>query len=193
MRKFPAILAVVGSAVLAVLLPVIGFAGQTDLSQSTNGSLSSANARDGACNLNDADDIEYLIFWDGYNSIDDFVAKLGITGDGVTRQLGFGAIIPVWVPDKSYIIQAIKEGFDTAKRTNVAVHFNADDHIGWDKRPDLWNWYDLAGKGYNPDNRKNVEWYDWEGLPISGDTSPPREFPRRRRTCATTVRLFSVR
>ena len=36
-------------------------------------------------------------FWDGYNSIDDFVAKLGTTGDGTTRQLGFGAIIPVWV------------------------------------------------------------------------------------------------
>ena len=148
---------------LAVLLPVFGFLGAPDLSQSAaNRFSSSAIPQDGTCSVND-DDIEYLVFWDGYNSIDDFVAKLGTTGDGTTRQLGFGAIIPVWVPDESYIVQAIKQAFDTARRTNVAVHFNVDDHIGWDKRPDLWNWYDPAKRGYNPDNRKNVEWYDWEG------------------------------
>ena len=148
---------------LAVLVPVFGFLGAPDLSQSAgNRFSSSAIPQNGTCSV-DGDDIEYLVFWDGYNSIDDFVAKLGTTGDGTTRQLGFGAIIPVWVPDESYIVQAIKQAFDTARRTNVAVHFNVDDHIGWDKRSDLWNWYDPAKRGYNPDNRKNVEWYDWEG------------------------------
>ena len=63
------------------------------------------------------------------------------------------------------IAEAIKRAFDTAKRTNVAAHFIVDDHIGWDERPDLWNWYDPAKPGYNPDNKKNVEWYDWEGTP----------------------------
>jgi hypothetical protein len=151
---------------LAGFLAVVGFFGPADLS------LSSATASSStACSANDADDIEYLIFWpplpgatpDSYGSIDDFAAKLGTTGDGTTRQLGFGARIPVWLRDEPNIVQAIRQGFDTAKRTNVAVHFNVDDHIGWDKRPDLWNWYDPAKRGYNPDNRKNVEWYDWEG------------------------------
>jgi hypothetical protein len=94
--------------------------------------------------------------------VDDFAAKLGITGDGTKRQLGFGTGIPVWARDEANIVQEIRQGFDTAKRTNVAVHFRVDDHIGWDERPDLWNWYDPARRGYNPDNRKNVEWYDFQ-------------------------------
>ena len=67
--------------------------------------------------------------------------------------------------DESKIAREIKQGFDTARRTNVAVHFNVDDHIGWDERPDLWNWYDPAKIGYDPNNRNNVEWYNWEGTP----------------------------
>ena len=149
---------------LVVLLPVIGFFAIADLSRSAAvESSSSAAPGDESCGANDTNDIEYLVFWDGYGSVDDLVARLGTTGDSTNRQLGFGAMIPVWVPDESYIVQLIKQGFDTAKRANVAVHFNVDDLIGWDKRPDLWNWYDPAKRGYSLDNRKNVEWYDWGG------------------------------
>jgi hypothetical protein len=123
------------------------------------------------CRVNDANDIAYLVFWPPlpgtwpctYGSIEDFAARLGTTGDGTTRQLGVGARIPVWVRDESIIIQAIREGFDTAMRANVAVHFNVVDIIGWEERYDLWNWYDPEKRGYNPDNKQNVEWYDWEG------------------------------
>ncbi len=139
---------------------------------------SSAVTPGGMCSANNVNDIEYLIFWPPLpgatfgsspevfaRSIKDFAAKLGTTGDGKTRQLGFGASIPVFVSDESQIPRAIKQLFDMARQTNVAVHFNVDDHIEWDERPDLWNWYDPAKKGYSPDNRKNVEWYDWEGTP----------------------------
>ena len=61
------------------------------------------------------------------------------------------------------IAHEIRLRFDIARQTNVAVHFIVDDHIGWDERPDLWNWYDPDKPGYNPANRTNVEWYDWEG------------------------------
>jgi hypothetical protein len=126
------------------------------------------------CNINNANDIEYLIFWGPYageapdplDRIGPLATMLGTTGDGKTRQLGFGPGIPFWVRNELNelrIRQAIKRAFDTAKRTNVAAHFLVDDHIGWDERPDLWNWYNPAGRGYNPGNRKNVEWYDWEG------------------------------
>src|SRR6266404_3117997 len=148
---------------VAILLTFVGFLACGEL----------ARAADGTCHANDANDTEYLIFWPplpgatpgSYGSVEDFAARLGTTGDGTTRQLGYGASIPVLVRDESKIAQEIKQGFDTAKRTNVAVHFNVDDHIGWEERPDLWNWYDPAKRGYNPDNRKNVEWYDWEGTP----------------------------
>lgn len=177
MRKIPAILLAVVSffAWQKIVL-------SADLSLSSpTASSSSAILPNGMCSADHANDIEYLVFWPPLPgtinnldnnldnnleaSIKDFIAKLGTTGDGKTRQLGFGAGIPIFVSDESKIAQAIKQSFDIAKRTNVAVHFNVDDHIIWDDRPDLWNWYDPAKRGYNPDNKKNVEWYDWEGTP----------------------------
>jgi hypothetical protein len=149
----------------AIFLAVAGSWGWVDRSLSSEAGPSST-----ACGVNNAHDIKYLIFWPPLpgaagNSmgVEDFATKLGTTGDGANRQLGFGNDIPVWAGDDSHIVRTIKQNFDTARRTNVAVHFSVDDHIGWDKRPDLWNWYDSARSGYNPDNRKNVEWFDWAG------------------------------
>ena len=147
----------------------------------------SAIPPNGACSANDANDIEYLIFWpplpgarsaDNFEaSIRNFAANLGTTGDGKTRQLGFGNDIPIFISDESKIAQVIKANFDMARRTNVAVHFNVDDHIKWDERPDLWNWYDTAKRGYNPNNKKNVEWYDWEGTPSKRRYFTPEAVP----------------
>ena len=127
----------------------------------------------GTCSVEDPNDIEYLVLWglvpasqpDTVRGIDRFAAKIGTRGDGRTRQLGFGALIPVWLKNEQDIVQLIREAFYIAKQTDVAVHFNVDDHIAWEQRPDLWNWYDPARPGYNPDNKNNVEWYDWEGTP----------------------------
>lgn len=132
---------------------------------------SNACLASGGCSVRDPTDIEYLIFWgpwpgeapDPLDRIGPLAAKVGTTGDGKTRQLGFGPGIPFWVRDKSSIREAIRRAFDTARRTNVAAHFLVDDHIGWDQRPDLWNWYDPTRPGYNPENKRNVEWYDWAG------------------------------
>jgi hypothetical protein len=81
------------------------------------------------------------------------------------------------VSDESIIARAIKPMFELAKQTNVAVHFNVDDHMIWDERPDLWNWYDPAKTGYNPGNRKNVEWYDWKGTPTKRRYFTPAGVP----------------
>jgi hypothetical protein len=147
---------------LAILLAIVFF------------SVTAPSSVNATCSANDANDIEYLIFWpplpgatpDGLaESIRALPAKFGTTGDGQTRQLGFGAFIPIFVSDESEIAQSIEVMFELAKQTNVAVHFNVDDHIEWDERPDLWNWYEPAKTGYNPNNTKNVEWYDWQGTP----------------------------
>jgi hypothetical protein len=136
-------------------------------------SAASARAQTATCGASHSGDIEYLVFWPplpgtGFFSsgIEDFVGRLGTTGDGRTRQLGIGERIPVWVRvgDEARIVQAIRAGFDRARRTNTAVFFVVDDHNGWDERSDLWNWYDPAKRGYNPQNSRNVEWYNWEGL-----------------------------
>jgi hypothetical protein len=154
-----------------------GFFACAALALAANLSLSSADAasstipQDGMCSVNDANDIEYLNFWPplptglpDVSGIRELVARLGTAGDGKTRQLAVGGGIPIFANEAS-IVREIRLRFDIARLTNVAVHFNVDDHIGWDERPDLWNWYDPKKPGYNPANRKNVEWYDWEGTP----------------------------
>ena len=138
---------------------------------------------------NDANDIAYLVFMPplpGTGStpesfvaaIRDFAAKLGTTGDAKTRQLGSGFGFPVFARSEAAIREAIKHGFDFARQTNVAIQLVVDDHAKWDDRPDLWNWYDPAKKGYNPDNRKNVEWFDWEGTPSKRRYLSPDGAPR---------------
>lgn len=134
---------------------------------------STAGIASEACRTSGADDTKYLIFWGPYpgdapdplDRIGPLATRVGTTGDGKTRQLGFGPGIPFWTANELVIRHAIRRAFDTARRTNVAAHFLVDDHIGWDERPDLWNWYDPSKRGYDPANRQNVEWYDWEGTP----------------------------
>jgi hypothetical protein len=153
-------------------------------------SLHNLIVRNGMDSTNDAHDIEYLVFMPPLpgagstpdlfsRSIQAFAAKLGTTGDGKTRQLGFGFGFPFFVSNEAKIRKAIKQGFDFAKQTNVAVHFLVDDHTKWDGRPDLWNWYDPAKKGYNPDNKQNVEWYDWEGTPSKRRYLSPVGIPQQ--------------
>ena len=152
----------------------------------------------GTVGKDDANDTQYLVFWpplpgttDDYETrIRDFVSTLGTRGDGKTRQLGFSASIPFWVDDESTIAQTVTNIFDLARRTEVAIYFNVDDHLNWDARPDLWNWYDPAKKGYNPGNRKNVEWFDWDGKPSKRRYFSPREPHLRHLTCAIIARLF---
>lgn len=141
---------------------------------SSMASIPNASMSNGTCRANATNDIEYLVFWTPLpgatpdtlgESIKSLAAKLGTTGDGKTRQLAFGVSLPFFVSDEAQTVRAIGESFEIARLTNVAVHFNFDDHIRWDGRPDLWNWYDPTKPGYNPANKINVEWYDWDGTP----------------------------
>lgn len=48
-----------------------------------------------------------------------------------------------------------------AERYDIPVVVQLDGEQWWDGRPDLWNWWDPARPGYNPENRRNVEWTGW--------------------------------
>jgi hypothetical protein len=43
----------------------------------------------------------------------------------------------------------------------VPVLVTLDGQNWWQHRPDLWNWWDPNGAGYNPSNVFNVEWTGW--------------------------------
>ena len=44
---------------------------------------------------------------------------------------------------------------------DLPVFLCLDGQNWWEKRPDLWNWWDPKLPGYNPANRANVEWIGW--------------------------------
>lgn len=96
------------------------------------------------------------------------INRFGTTGDS-THRLGFMIVMPAWFSDpriggdQAHIEKIIKEAFAVAKDKNVAFNFTIYSLTRWPG--EMWNWYDPKQPGYNPDNKKNVEWTDWEGTP----------------------------
>ena len=104
-------------------------------------------------------------------AIKDTVEKLGQAGNLKKRNWGFHLIIPAWKLDPQHsvnkhadIARAVQGAFDLAIRNDVAVHFTVESHE-WNNRPDLWNYADKDKPGYDPKNRANVEWINFDGTP----------------------------
>ena len=96
------------------------------------------------------------------------IAKIGVTGDGKTRQLGFHYSIPIWAVEGQYpgkTVNVIQQSFKVARERKIAVHFSLETHYFWDTRPDLFNYFASSDPSYNPNNTANVEWSDWQGTP----------------------------
>jgi len=104
-------------------------------------------------------------------AIKDTANRLGKAGDSRKRNWGFHLIIPAWrfdpkhtVNKRADIARAIRGAFDLSLQNDVAVHLTVDSHE-WENRSDLWNYQDEEEPGYDPKNRANVEWSDWDGTP----------------------------
>ncbi|MBC7614970.1 MAG: hypothetical protein H7202_02775, partial [Pedobacter sp.] len=63
-------------------------------------------------------------------------------------------------------IDSVKESLDKflklSQETKVPILIHIDGANWWNARPDLWNWWDPSQPGYNPENKKNVEWTSWD-------------------------------
>ena len=128
------------------------------------------------------DGTQYLVFGipadvydpgkDVHGNLDQLVTPLinrvDTTGDSKHR-LGYMIVLPVWFSDsrmggdQAHIEKIIKEAFAVAKSRDVAVYFTLYSFTRWPGQ--MWNWYNPAQPGYNPENKKNVEWTDWSGTP----------------------------
>jgi len=121
-------------------------------------------------------------------AIKDTVETLGQARNLKKRNWGFHLIIPAWRLDPRYsenrradIARAVRGAFDVAIRHNVAVHFTVETHE-WPNRPDLWNYSEKDKSGYDPKNKANVEWIDFDGTP----------HPHRYRDWGTAERMAPV-
>ena len=121
-------------------------------------------------------------------AINDTVEKFGQAKNLKKRNWGFHLIIPAWRLDPQHCVnknadieRAVRSAFDVAIRHNVAVHFTIETHE-WPNRPDLWNYSDKDKSGYDPKNKANVEWIDFDGTP----------HPHRYRDWGTAERMAPV-
>jgi len=121
-------------------------------------------------------------------AIERTVERIGKVEEIKRRNWGFHLIIPAWRFDPQHrenkhadIARAVQGAFYVALRHNVAVHFTIETHE-WPNRPDLWNYSEKDRSGYDPKNKANVEWIDFDGTP----------HPHRYRDWGTAERMAPV-
>jgi hypothetical protein len=71
----------------------------------------------------------------------DLISRIGATGNGKTRQLGFHYALPIWAMEGAYpgkVINIIQQSFQVAREHNIAMHLSLETHYFWDTRPDLY-------------------------------------------------------
>jgi hypothetical protein len=98
----------------------------------------------------------------------DLISRIGATGNGKTRQLGFHYALPIWAMEGAYpgkVINIIQQSFQVAREHNIAMHLSLETHYFWDTRPDLYNYFAPSDPSYSRNNTANVEWSDWQGTP----------------------------
>ncbi|MDP3444720.1 MAG: hypothetical protein Q8T08_17830 [Ignavibacteria bacterium] len=75
--------------------------------------------------------------------------------------VGAGFIISALKQSPEAAALQLKQYLSLSEQFEVPVIVQLDIEQWWGNRPDLWNWWDKNKPGYNPENRKNVEWTSW--------------------------------
>jgi hypothetical protein len=96
----------------------------------------------------DVDEKDVLGLIDG--SVAGLVRRVGTTGDGCHRRLGFAIYFPAWIIDRvkpERVPVVLDAAFRVAAERGVAVHVIIESHYFWETRPDLWNYFDPSSPG----------------------------------------------
>ena len=80
---------------------------------------------------------------------------------GKQYDLGIGAIFSCLNMPRDKCVTNIKMFLSLSQQYDIPIVIQLDGEQWWSARGDLWNWWDPDNPGYNPDNRKNVEWTGW--------------------------------
>jgi hypothetical protein len=102
-------------------------------------------------------------------TVSDLKRRIGVEGSE-GRRLGFVLGLIAFDHTDHEAADLIREGFDIAMETNVAVGFHLDESTFW-------------GRLYDLDNPSNIEWLDWQGTPNTGrrldwSTKPTKIMPQ---------------
>jgi len=77
------------------------------------------------------------------------------------RRLAFSDVIYSMEMTDAQIRSSLQQYFNTSESLDLPFLVHVDFEYFWKSRPDLWNWFDPAQPGYDPENKNNVEWSDW--------------------------------
>lgn len=97
------------------------------------------------------------------STVQDITTRIGTTGDQKNK-LGI-CLGPLTLGDsEEEVCKVIREGFDIAKKNDVAIAFHIDDQMFWENSKGNEDRKD--SKALN--SRDNIEWIDWNGTESTG-------------------------
>lgn len=90
-------------------------------------------------------------------------AAIHTLGTGGTHHLriGLSFIFSIMETPPERLRTALESLLSASERSGVPILVTIDGQNWWESRSDLWNWWDPTLPGFNPANRRNVEWTGW--------------------------------
>ena len=84
-------------------------------------------------------------------------------GSSVGEDIAVGRafLIYIFERDRETMLNYLKRHLQSSVDYDIPVLVQFDPITFMTARPDLWNWWDEGGAGYDPENRNNVEWTSW--------------------------------
>jgi hypothetical protein len=93
----------------------------------------------------------------------DIKSKIGSLGNTPDKKIGFSFHIPYFfINGIAHYKLLLDKICQVSERTEMPILFGLDGFAWWRGRPDLWNWWNSALPGYDPNNINNVEWTSWD-------------------------------
>jgi hypothetical protein len=97
-----------------------------------------------------------------YEEVFQQARKLQSPGSSAGVRLGIGAIFSYLSESRDQCRSRVLEFLSLAEQYDIPVIVQLDGEQWWEARPDLWNWWDPGRNGFDPGNRRNVEWTGWD-------------------------------
>ena len=112
--------------------------------------LSTEHHRDGSILNGNVSSNPYKILREHYGSF-----------EGKSIAIGVAPMFRVFQKEFSIFEKNLKNHLRESQHYQVPIFICLSSFVFNNARPDMWNWWDENAPGYNPENRYNVEWYDW--------------------------------
>lgn len=89
------------------------------------------------------------------------IATVFSHGDQGRIRIGVGFILSYFSMSPTEALHTLEEYLRLSAKYAMPVVVQLDGEQWWGRRPDLWNWWAPDQPGYDPANRRNVEWTGW--------------------------------